>query len=91
MTNRPAPYTPLSFTTKSSPNSVPITVSVSKPSPPSMRTGAFTVKEMKSAPCPPLMLVNGAFGSFGSTLTKARTVKVSSSSSPNRNSSALLL
>jgi hypothetical protein len=43
---------------------------------------------MKSAPSPPLMFVNGAFGSSGFTRTKARTRKVSSSSSPNRNSSA---
>ena len=43
---------------------------------------------MKSAPWPPLMLVNGAFGSFGLTRTKARTRKVSSSSSPKRKSSA---
>ena len=37
-----------------------------------MRTGALTVNAMKSAPWPPLMFVNGAFGSFGSTLTNAR-------------------
>ena len=79
---RPAPKMPLSVTTKSSPNSVPRTTSVSRPSPPSIRTGASTVYEMKSAPAPPLMFTNGAFGSFGFTLTKARTVNVSLSSWP---------
>ena len=41
--NSPPPNTPLAVTTKSSPNSVPTTVSVSRPSPPSIRTGALTV------------------------------------------------
>ena len=40
--------------TKSSPNSVPMTTSVSRPSPPSIRTGALTVYWMRSAPWPPL-------------------------------------
>src|SRR3989304_1171244 len=62
---RPAPNTPWSVITKSSPNSVPTTTRVSRPSPPSMRTGALTVCEMKSAPWPPLMVVNGASGSSG--------------------------
>ena len=39
---RPAPKVPESVITKSSPNSVPMITTVSKPSPPSMLIGAFT-------------------------------------------------
>ena len=58
LTLRPAPKTPSSVMTKSSPNSVPITMTVSKPSPPSMLTGALTAYWMRSAPAPPVMSVD---------------------------------
>ena len=54
----PAPKTPSSVITKSSLNSVPITMIVSKPSPPSMFTGALTTYWLRSAPPPPLRLVS---------------------------------
>ena len=59
-TLRPAPKTPFEVRTKSSLNSVPITTTVSKPSPPSMFTGALTAYWIKSAPAPPLRSVSVA-------------------------------
>ena len=60
LTLRPAPKTPSSVITKSSLNSVPITITVSKPSPPSMLTGALTAYWIRSAPPPPLRSVERA-------------------------------
>ncbi len=86
LTLRPAPKTPLGVMTKSSPNSVPITTTVSKPSPPSMLTGAFTAYLMRSAPAPPLRSVSARWSSCEPARAKAWTMKLSFPASPFRSS-----
>ena len=90
LTFRPAPNTPSFVTTKSSPNSVPMTMTVSKPSPPSMLTGALTAYWIRSAPAPPLRSVNARKSSCEPASAKAWTRNVSSPSSPFRSSTARL-
>ena len=63
---------------------------VSKPSPPSMPTGAFTAYRIVSAPPSPFMSVRARSLSVEPFSAKARTVKMSSPSPPLRFSTAML-
>ena len=91
VTLRPAPKTPSSVITNSSPNSEPSATTVSKPAPPSMSTGALMLYSIWSSPAPAAIWARICAVVWPSaSLTKARTTKVSLPASPSIRSTAWL-